>query len=64
MRRDLLEPVGECHHDVQCSESEHDVEEGPRVGHAVALVVEHLRLLTSASFAAVRAVYGIIPCAQ
>ena len=32
-------PTGECHHDVQGSESHHEVEEGVRVGHALLLVV-------------------------
>lgn len=36
------EPVGEGHHDVECGQAEHDVEEGPRVGNALILVVPHV----------------------
>lgn len=36
---DLLVPVGERHHDVKRSESEHEVEEGPRIRYSVFFVV-------------------------
>lgn len=38
----LLVPIGERHHDVQRCRHKHHVEQAPRVGHTILLVVPHL----------------------
>lgn len=46
-RRYALVPVGERHHDVQSSESEHEMEEAPVVRYFLLLVVPDLRVVPS-----------------
>ena len=48
----LRVPVGERHHDVEGGQGEHQVEEGPAVGHRVLLVVPDTGLLPLGAAAA------------
>ena len=57
----LPEPVGVSHHDVEGSQTQHEVEEGVAVGHCLLLIVPHLlpllTLLITAVCAACNALF-------